>query len=198
VLKLDDFPSGWKAKARPPASADTPEEKAAAKAFGECLGIDPALIDDEPDANEAKARSDKFTNGDQQADSSVSVHATIEHQDEILGAFRGPDAVGCFEDFINAAFKSALASSSLPPGTEIGKISVTNGDLTGVHGEAINFEATIPITVQGQSINFISDFLFVLKGRTTFEFSFDNIGAPFPADVAVPLANASIDRAPDS
>jgi hypothetical protein len=126
------------------------------------------------------------------------VQASIEHEDEILGAFRQPKAVSCFEDFINAAFTSAFSSSSLPPGTEVGKISVSNGDLTGVHGEAINFEAPIPITVQGQTINFISDFLFVLKGRTTFEFSFDNVGGPFPSDLAMQLANSSIDRAPDT
>ena len=75
---------------------------------------------------------------------------------------------------------------------------MTNGDITGVHGETVNFQATIPISAQGQSINFISDFLFVLKGRTTFEFSFDNVSAPFPADLAVQLANTSIDRAPAS
>ena len=197
VLKIDDFPSGWKAKARPPSTADTPEAKAATKKFADCLGVDPALVDDN-DPTEAKARSDKFTNGDQEVDSTATVPANTDHKDEILGAFRKSEAVGCFEDFINEAFKSSLSSSSLPPGTQIGKISVTSGDITGVHGEVINFQATIPITAQGQSITFFSDTLFVLKGRATFDFTFDNVNAPFPADLAAQLANTSIDRAPDS
>ena len=197
VLKIGDFPSGWKAKARPPSTADTPEAKAAVKTFADCLGVDPALVDDN-DPTEAKARSDKFVNGDQEVDSTATVPATVEHKDEILGAFRKPEAVGCFENFINAAFKSSLSSSSLPPGTQIGDISVSAGDISGVHGDAINFQATIPITAQGQSINFFSDTLFVLKGRATFDFTFDNVNAPFPADLATQLANTSIDRAPDS
>jgi len=200
VLKIDDFPSGWKHKARPQSTDDTPEAKAAAQKLAECLGIDPALVDDSSDPNKAKARSDKFTNGELQVESTATVQASVEHKNEVLEAFRKPEAIGCFEDFINTAFTSALSasdSSQLPAGTEIGGITVTAGDLTGIHGDAIDFRATIPFSVQGQSIKLVSDFVFVLKGRTTFDFSFDNANEPFPADLAVQLANASIDRAPD-
>lgn len=201
VLKLDDFPSGWKAKSRGPSSSDTPEAKAAAKKLADCLGIDPALVDDTSDPNKAKARSDKFTSGELQVESTATVQASVEHKNEILDAFRKPEAIGCFEDFINTAFTSALAgsdSSQLPAGTEVGGISVTAGDLTGIHGEAIDFRATIPFSFEGQSITLVSDFVFVLKGRTSLDFSFDNSNEPFPADLAVQLANESIDRVPDS
>ena len=203
VLQLSDFPSGWTSKPRGPSTADTPEAIAATKQFAGCLGVDPSLVSDQSDPAKASSKSDKFTDGHNlEVEGSATVQASVDNKQELLAAFRKPASQACFEDFINTAFMYALAhpapGKELPPGVDIGKVAVTPGNLPGVHGEPIVYRTTVPFTVQQQTITIVVDFVFVLKGRTSLDLTFQNVGAPFPTDLAVQLANTSIDRAPDT
>lgn len=203
LLKLDDFPAGWKSKPRSASSSsDTPEAIAATKKFANCLGIDESFVGEASDPTKARAKSDQFTMGDLEVEESATVHETVHDQETILTAFRKPTAPACFQEFMNTAFEFALShpdpGKELPPGTEVGKVEVSESDVTGLHGDPIVYRTTIPFTVQGQTFEIIDDFVFGLKGRTSLELTFQNVGAPFPTDLVVQLANTAIDRAPGS
>jgi hypothetical protein len=201
ILQLADFPAGWDAKPRDPSTSDTPEAQAATKKFADCLGVDPALVGDQAESSKAKVKSDKFTDGHQlQVEASATVDASAAGQQEALTAFGKDGARSCFSEFFNAALSYALAhpspGSTVPRGLTIGTIDVGQVNLPDVHGQSIAYRATVPVTIGSLTVKVSIDFVLVLKGRTGMTFTFQNVGAPFPHDVEVQLANTAIDRAP--
>jgi hypothetical protein len=202
ILALSDLPEGFTAGPRKATSADSPEEKAAVKDFGDCLGVDPSLIDDSADETKADAKSDKFKKAPNLSfDMSASVSDSSDTQAEVFSAFKSSKAPACFETFFNTALALTLKNpgpgETTPEGLTLGDASVESVDL-GLHGKTVVYRATIPLTVQGQNAEVVSDFVLALKGRIGMTMSFQNVGAAFPEDLEVQIANAAIDGAPDS
>jgi hypothetical protein len=202
LLKLSDLPEGFTASPRKSTSPDSPEEKAVATDFANCVGVDPSIIDDETDDTKAEAKSDKFKRAPSlDFEMSASVSASTAEQQKIFNAFKSSKAGKCFEKFFNDALTLSLEhpapGETAPPGLTLGEASVETIDL-GLHGKTVVYRATIPFTVQGQSAEVVSDFVLALKDRIGMTMTFQNVGEPFPKDLEVQIANEAIDGAPDS
>jgi hypothetical protein len=201
IFKLSDFPPGW--ESQPQDSSSTPSElKTAATKFGQCLHVDPALVTNVSDSSKTKADSDTFTDShDLQVDSKATVEPSPEAAMQGLTAFQQPDARGCLKDFFDATLSYVLAhpksGQQLPKGVTIGNIEVGQVNLPGIHGEAVAYRLTIPVTA-GISIKLFIDFVLAVNGRTGMTLTYQNIGDPFPQDMEVQLSNTVIDRAPAS
>ena len=133
-------------------SSDSPEQKAATKKFTDCIGVDESVLDDDVSGDEAKAKSDKFSQGkDLDFDMRASVGESSEKQQTVLDTFQKPEVTGCFGDFFTEAITFSIEhpdnGQALPAGVSIGKVEVEKVDLK-LDAESVTYRATIPVMVQ--------------------------------------------------
>jgi hypothetical protein len=200
LLVLSDLPPGWTSKPASSTSSDSPEQKAATKKFADCIGADASLLDDADSKDEAKAKSDKFSESKDELsfDMRASVGESSDKQQIVLDTFQKPEVTSCFGDFFTEAITFALEhpdnGQSLPAGVKIGTVKVEKVDLA-LDTDAVTYRSTIPVTVQNTTIEVVSDFMLALVDRTGLTLTFESNGKAFPQDLELEIANKAIAKA---
>jgi len=196
VLRLTDLPPGGVFTGEPDTDTDSPALDAARDRFGECLDVDPSLV-----AGGAKGRataeSDDFEDEEgNQISNSVTVVSSRSRGAEQLAAVEKPEAPQCYEAFVNDAITESASGPDAPPDLAFGSSQVETLSLPGLNTEGVAYRAIVPVTTQGQTIDFFLDIVLALKGRTGISMTFVGIESPFLADFETELTNKVIDRAP--
>ena len=126
----------------------------------------------------------------------MTVVASRERAAQQLAAFTQPEAPACIATFVNTAIKSTASGPGVPAGVTFGNAEVEQLDLPGLNTDGVAYRATMPVTAEGQTIDFFLDIVLALKGRTGISMTFVGFQTPFTTDFETSLINTIIDRAP--
>jgi hypothetical protein len=163
VYVQGDFPAGWTAT---PAS-NTPEDKALSKELNACIGTSG------DETKSADVNGDDFNMGQ---GTQVTSEAQIEKSEATyksdIAAVKGPKLQPCLQDFVTKALSKAVGTA--PASVQLADLPVPSfGDAT------IGKRLTAGLTVQGQTINVIVDFVLMGKNKAEVTASYTNLGQPF-------------------
>jgi hypothetical protein len=120
VLKLADFPNGWR--------ASTPEDDGGQEEFNKCIGVDLSGLTKIGDADS----QDFATSGEPaQASSSAVIYKSDQQAEDAISesgaAMSGSAAEGCFQDFVEQTLKRG---KGVKPGeVDVGELSFTPPDV---------------------------------------------------------------------
>ncbi len=194
VLRLDDFPAGaW--TGTPRTTSERPEQEAARAQFGECLGVDPAIIAGGSDG-QATAESDDFTDEqNNQVSNSVTLVASRERALQQLAAFQKPEAPTCLEAYLDTAIRGGASNAQ---GVVFGTPLVESLGVPGVATASVAYRATVPVTAEGRTDDSLLDIVVGLKGRAVVRTTFVGVGTPMPSDLEAGLTNTIVERAPET
>jgi hypothetical protein len=147
LLKLADFPNGWRASA--------PEDQGGQEKFNKCLGVDLSGLTKIGDAD-----SQDFEKGDStQASSSATIYKSDQQaQDAISEAaagMSGTAAEGCFQDVVE---KAARGEKGFKLGdVDIGELKFTPPDVD----EAKAWQIVIPLEVTSGALKGLSPDVYI-------------------------------------
>lgn len=133
VLKLADFPNGWRASA--------PEDEGGQEKFNKCMGVDLSGLTKIGDAD-----SQDFATGQStQASSSAVIYKSDQQAEDAISeaaaAMSGSAAEGCFQDVVEEALKG---EKGLKLGeVDVGELSFTPPDVD----EAKAWQIAIPVEI---------------------------------------------------
>jgi hypothetical protein len=176
LLAQADLPAGFTVTAPAPPGPAAPGESP----FERCAGADAASL---TKSIGGRARSATFARSDTGSASSAAVvfdqPATAE---KVLGLMTTPSARACFEDLINSRLARNVKLSQDVKGSLGPAPSASVGDAS----VAYRFDIRLPAEDIDRNakpddppIRFVSDFLFIRKGRTLVLAEFGNIRQPW-------------------
>ncbi|MDQ4098275.1 MAG: hypothetical protein M3144_10455 [Actinomycetota bacterium] len=181
VLAPTDLPAGFTMTSPAPAEAPAPGESP----FERCAGTDAATL---TSAIGGRARSATFARADVGSVSSAAVvfdqPATAE---KVLGLMTTPAARSCFEQLVN----TRLARNAKLSQDVNGSLGPAPSPSVGDGSVAYRFDVRLPAEDIDRNakpddppIRFVSDFVFIRKGRTLVLAEFGNLRQPW-VDVAL-------------
>jgi hypothetical protein len=179
AVVIADLPAGFSGsvKAAPadaPAATDGP--------FDRCLGPDAGAL---TAAIGARARSGQFARaGSGTVASSSAVFDQRASTEKVMGILDSPAARSCFEGIINAR----LARNPKLPENVRGSLTPIDLGPAGDRATAFRFEVRLPAEEVEQDpppgekdVPYLTDFVFVRRGRVLALVEFANLRQPFPA-----------------
>lgn len=191
VLVIDDFPSGFKAKAR-----DTSSDKATAKiakTIPECASYRALqkLTDAQP-----QAKSQDFEDSSRQISNEVDVFASAPAATKAMALFADPDGEACFDKLFQKVLTAQFAKSKTKVASVDVAITRQNVDAGG--DESVVYEGSATVTLPGGSQQqFGLGNAAVRVGRAVDDFTYFTSSAPL-TDILQPLLDASLGRLQDA
>ena len=201
-LTLADFPAEWHTKPRSPNEHDADEEKML-QSFERCMGDAGAAVLSDDSDTPGDAKTDEFVadRGELSAEADVSMRPSSEVAQEELALLSRPQSADCFRELIDATVQHAVEhpdpGKEIPAGVSFGNATTTVTNLAYVRADTVAVNASVPVTGPRGTITEVFEFVFARKGRTEMSLFLFNVDDPFPADLAVHLMNAMVDRVPN-
>jgi hypothetical protein len=130
----------------------------------------------------------------QAVSSAVSVLETPAYAEQDLRAIHSDRGHKCVIQFVEKAF-----ARSLPSGSKVGAPSLSEGEQAapGANGSFL-VHLTIPLTVQGTTVNVYFDFVGFIRGHAEVRVNAYSLGEPFPKATGEHLFNVLLQRASSS
>ena len=185
LLTIDDFATGWTAQL----PDDTTDDDEASAIVAACADVDELLVDDEVLGTSRVEASFTTDDGTFEVEQSAGFAADEATATAAAAAVADPDVPGCYAEAVAQFFEEAQASTdpadSLPPGMEIGEVTVSVGDPTGFALQADDaswFHVAYPLTLDGQTFEQHADFVFLRNAAALSRVMLTGFGATFPAD----------------
>jgi hypothetical protein len=167
VITKDDVPSGWTSK-KSSASSTT-----SYRGISECKAIKTAIDNAKKNLPRADSRDFEDPSSDgTTAENAVYVFKDSSAASKFVANFQGDVAMTCLEKSIE---RSPVGRSADEPPT-ISPIA----DLQGVGDEAVGYQMTLTLTIDGEQGTAYIDFVVVRAGRAFVGFGFTNVGEPLP------------------
>jgi hypothetical protein len=176
-------------KAIPSSGHETPQEKALTRELETCAG----------GAGEAhklaEAKSDEFKREakglPQEVSSSVSIEQTPAYAEQDLKAIRSRRGQACIVKLVNEVLKARNLA-----GAKVGAVSIREGTppAPGTNG-AFALRVTLPISVQGVTVQTYFDFLGFVTGSAEVTLQSVGVTEPFPAATQEHLFRVLVQRA---
>jgi hypothetical protein len=187
VFVLNDFPAGFKAKAR-----DTSSDKATAKIAKTIPECGPyralqKLTDAQP-----QAKSQEFEDSSRQISNEVDVFASAPAATKALALFADPKGEACFDKLFSKVVTAQLAKSK----TKITSVdvSITRQNVDAGGDESVVYEGSATVTLpNGSQQQFGIGNAAVRVGRAIDDFSYFTSSASL-TDILQPLIDASLGR----
>lgn len=183
LLTQNDVPSGWTAS--PSKSSPADQAQAQAKLVA-CLGVP------DPDAHKvAETDSDNYDLDNSEISSSATSYRSQADIDQAATLFTNPKAPSCYK----ALFKEEI-TKDLPAGASIDSLDVTvtpgaNGGPDNVIAKA---DASITVTAQGQTVQFVINTWFIKGHQVGAEVDFFGFGKPIDDTIQATALKAVADR----
>jgi hypothetical protein len=175
VLQQADMPPGWRSTPH----SETPEERARARAFSECLG----RTDPEP-TRSATVYGPDLSNGQIQVSSVATVLKTVEDAKADLDAVRGPK----YGDCVATALRDDLRRQA--PDARIEDVAVERLPVEQFGDGSVAVRLTANLVYSDRTERLFADVVYISKDRTTASATFSSFSQPFPA----PLQQSMVSR----
>ena len=186
LLTLDDFATGW---AEQPADDTTDEDDEASAIIAECADVDVMLVGDDALGSSRVEAAFTTDDGTFEVEQSAGFAADEATAAAAAAAVADPDVPGCYAEAVAQFFAEAQASTdpadTLPPGMEIGEVTVSAGDVTAFALQADDaswFHVTYPLSLDGQTFEQHADFVFLRNGAALSRVMLTGFGGTFPAE----------------
>lgn len=195
LLVLADFPVGW---SEVPSEDDS---EGGGSEINECLG----LPGDFMDLSGPTAETGDFTDpdGDVTVSQSVGIATTVDEAVAATSVLARPDLPACLQSTFRESFDEMVTNpptpaDSLPPGASIGEVTVARLNVRAAGEQIDAFRLTTPITVDGSTLSFYSDVVYVRSGRAVTAIQFASSFTPWATediDIWVELAASRLSPA---
>ena len=186
LLTIDDFATGW---AEQPPDDTTDDDDEASEIVAACADVDVLLVDDEVLGTSRVEASFTTDDGTFEVEQSAGFAADEATATAAAAAVADPDVPGCYGEAVAQFFEEAQASTdpadTLPPGMEIGEVTVSTGDVTAFALQADDaswFHVTYPLSLDGQTFEQHADFVFLRNGAALSRVMLTGFGGTFPPD----------------
>jgi hypothetical protein len=185
VLKLSDFPNGWRASA--------PEDEEGGEEFRKCIGVDYSRL-----TMIGEAESQDFAMGEStEASSEVSIFKSDQQAEggirEFSEGMRSETVEDCVRDLVEQAFRG---ERSLEVGEiDVGELSFTPPDVD----EAEAWQIVIPVEItsgvaEGLSPDVYLEFMTMREGDTVADVRTSDVLTEFDPDLRGKLVQAVAER----
>lgn len=195
LLTLSDFPAGWSE-----VPDDEEDVEGADREVAACVG---QTGDSIIDTGEAEASTGDFTDPEGNVTISETVGLAVSEDDATsqLAALEEPGVTGCiqsaFRDFIADEIDNPpTPAESLPEGASVGDVTFGRLNVMPVGDQTVAYRATIPISVEGFTIDFYIDVVLVRVGRSLAALSIGSVLSPYPTDQLDGLLATAVERLP--
>lgn len=185
LLTLDDFPAGWEAQ---PADEDEEDEETQRR-IAECVGV--AYEDLYQGDSSATADSQKFVStDDSEVSNSVNVGADEDWAANAFEIASRPEFRECTIDETRKAIDEAAEEEDL----EVGELSLNEISFDDYGDDTLAFRLTIPLEVQGLSLEATGDFVLVRVGRALTTVTTFSTETPFDVETLSEFTRIATDR----
>jgi hypothetical protein len=159
VIRKPDVPKSW-------TSSKPSDFRSALKAASTCAPILAATnAAQKAPHKSSRVFTDPATAGFTNTQNQVYAFTTAADASVYLAAFQAPAGVACLQGLIQDA---GTATGAPPPQVSAGPLT----NLQNLGNQAVGSEGTLPLTVQGQTLNEIFDLIAVREGRSVVVFLF--------------------------
>jgi hypothetical protein len=192
VLTQSDLPTGW--TGRPHKEVN---DAALNAELAGCLNVPLALINrDKPTSVHADDFEDP--SGRLEVDNTVGVEVTAAQANALLAIYQKPQMPDCLQKALTTRLEKSLSSTptSAGGGARVGQVKVATLDFPTVGQSHVAYRVTIPVTVQGQTVEITIDAVTFVKGRAGTSLTFQGNGQAFPTAMEVELAKVVEGRMP--
>lgn len=186
ILQLGDLPTGYTAKSKDPAD-EADNEKYNAK-MATCMGVDPKLLG----RSESSAESSFVGADEAEVTSEVGFAATVADAEANIGALRNKDFSRCF----SATMRQVLLDQGVPPGAELGDITVDPLPFAKLGDEVVAHRTTITVRVENTEVKLVTDLVMVRVGRGAVSMTLQSNDTPFPKTDGEQLTQVVVGRMP--
>lgn len=189
-----DFSADWTEE--PYDATSDPDNDALLAQIAECSGLDVNLIGSDGLLGDTKAKSSKFESPDE----TMSVEQTLGFAADLDTALAGIAEIGdpalapCYETAISEAF---TAPGAMPPGMEVGEVSMEQVDISGLASadEVVWYTVLVPLTYEEQNLDQHLELIFLRTGRVMTQLELLGTGAPFPDEALSATIELALSRA---
>jgi hypothetical protein len=194
LLTLSDFPAGW---SEVPAEDD--EEDDSSDEMGErtkeCFG---SSTDTDIVSNETRARTGEFTDpaDDSTVTQGVSLGSTVELTEDYMAAGSADGVAACLTIVFREGYAELLEDAEEMQDAELGEITVGALNVGEVGEDTFAYRITIPITVQGFTVDFVFDLVAVRVGRSVSSLVFGSTFDPTPTERITEYTTLAASRLP--
>lgn len=172
LLTLADMPSGWTSVK----NTDTTNTNVGAAQLAHCIGVATALVSENPPS--VYSREFQNAGASLTVADNVTVFPSAKNAAAEFAIGASPKLPGCMTTLASGPLKTKLFGKT-SKGTTIGSplVSAVSGAAfgPGVHG----YSLSVPVTVQGQTVNVTATQLVAVKGRLGHQLTFTSYKAPF-------------------
>ena len=187
ALTLADLP-GFTAV---PAPEPTAAQVAQNRAFANCVGADPELVDTKIPPGEVERL---FVDGNINIANTVHLFASAADAAPRFDAYTRPAAPACLESL----FKSQLTAGAAQQHVEIGAVTAVPLAVTVHAAQSVAFRLTAPLSTPQAQLNEYVDLVAVLQGRTAVLLEASTSGQPYGASADAALVNKVLGRLPST
>ena len=185
LLRLADFPAGWKATATTGAATTTGTNEFAAIAA--CEGLTGSTVDTTvPDAQ--ASFSHKKTA--QFAFETVGVFPSTGATKQVYGYFSAPKAPTC----VGEALTKAVAAGTTAGNITASAIAVSRLSVARIGQASTGLRLAIPLTVQGTKLTMNADFVVIRKGKSIAIVAPVGLSGATPTNFVVSVAKKAAAR----
>jgi hypothetical protein len=131
--------------------------------------------------------------GSLEVQDSVSIFPSAKAASEAFDTLANTKTPACMTTLMNGSFKAQIIGSA-GKGATVGTITVTRADTADFAPGSTGLVMSLPITVQGISVDASLTAVYYVKGKLGQQIDFNSYGPVFPASLAESLSAAALHR----
>jgi hypothetical protein len=189
LLVLADMPKGWKKEKGSGGSGSS--SLPGATLLASCIGVPSTLISSNPPEVDSPYYENK--SGSLEVQDSVSIFPSAKAASEAFDAMANTKTPACMTTIMNGSFKAQIIGSA-GKGATVGTITVTRADTAGFAPGSTGLVMSLPITVQGISVDASLTAVYYVKGKLGQQIDFNSYGPVFPTSLAESLSATALHR----
>jgi hypothetical protein len=189
LLVLADMPKGWKKEKGSGGSGSS--SLPGATLLASCIGVPSTLISSNPPEVDSPYYENK--SGSLEVQDSVSIFPSAKAASEAFDALANTKTPACMSTLMNGSFKAQIIGSA-GKGATVGTITVTRADTAGFAPGSTGLVVSLPITVQGISVDASLTSVYYIKGKLGQQIDFNSYGPVFPTSLAESLSATALHR----
>ena len=187
ALTLADLPGYTSVPAPEPTAAQVAQNRA----FANCVGADPELVDTKIPPGEVERL---FVDGNINVANTVHLFASAADAAPRFDAYTRPATPACLESL----FKSQLTAGAAQQHVEIGAVTAVPLAVTVHAAQSVAFRLTAPLSTPQAQLNEYVDLVAAMQGRTVVLVEASTSGQPYGASADAALVNKVLGRLPST